>query len=71
MAGAFPRKKRTFFDLDPVGVFGGIGVSQVQNGDREKRSTAVIHLPPPKSFQISPAESCLQYRKVASINWHY
>ena len=25
MAGAFPRKKRTFFDLDPVGVFGGIG----------------------------------------------
>ena len=61
MAGVFPRKKRTFFDLDPVGVFGGIGVSQVQNGDREKRSTAVIHLPPPKSFQISHAESCLQY----------
>ena len=50
MAGAFPRKKRTFFDLDPVGVFGGIGVSQVQNGDREKRSTAVIHLPYPKYF---------------------
>ena len=67
MAGAFPRKKRTFFDLDPVGVFGGIGVSQVQNGDREKRSTAVIHQifsPNRDLFSFLHAQYALKYHPI-------